>query len=72
MIRTLNMKFIDEEGKKVSMSISDIKDGLTKEEVSTLMDVIIDKKEAFAFDPPIISKDSASLIERTTEEIYTS
>ncbi|GAA0735272.1 DUF2922 domain-containing protein [Clostridium oceanicum] len=71
MNRTLSMKFITEEGKKISFSISDVKEGLTKEDVSGLMDVIVEKKDAFAYDSPIVAKDSADIIERTTEEIYT-
>ncbi|MBE6064453.1 DUF2922 domain-containing protein [Clostridium cochlearium] len=70
MEKTLSMKFIDEKGKKVNMSISEIKDDLTEEQISTLMDVILAKKAAFKLDDPLVAKDSAQIVERTVNEVY--
>ncbi|MBU5270137.1 DUF2922 domain-containing protein [Clostridium cochlearium] len=70
MQKTLVMKFVDEKGKKVNMSITEIKDDLTEEEISILMDVILAKKSAFKLNDPLVAKDSAQIVERTVNEVY--
>jgi len=70
MQKTLVMKFVDEKGKKVNMSITEIKDDLSTEEITTLMDVILAKKSAFKLNDPLVAKDSAQIVERTVNEVY--
>lgn len=70
MQKTLTMKFVDEKGKKVNMSLSDIKDDLEVEEIEALMNVILDKKSSFKMDNFLVSKDSAEIVERTVKEVY--
>lgn len=69
MQKTLVMKFVDEKGKKVNMSLSEIKEDLTSEEIEALMDVILDKKDSFKMDDKLVKKDSAQIVERTVEEV---
>ncbi|RXI57301.1 DUF2922 domain-containing protein [Clostridium tetani] len=70
MQKTLVMKFVDEKGKKVNISLTEIKDDLESEEIEALMDVILAKKSAFKLDNPLVSKDSAQIVERTVNEVY--
>ncbi|RXM71341.1 DUF2922 domain-containing protein [Clostridium tetani] len=70
MEKTLTMKFIDEKGKKVNMSVSEIKDDLTSEEIEDLMDVILAKKTAFKLEDALVLKDSAQIAERKVNEVY--
>ncbi|BDR67174.1 DUF2922 domain-containing protein [Clostridium tetani] len=70
MEKTLTMKFIDEKGKKVNMSVSEIKDDLTSEEIEDLMDVILAKKTAFKLEDALVLKDSAQIVERKVNEVY--
>lgn len=70
MEKTLAMKFIDEKGKKVNMSVSEIKDDLTSEEIEDLMDVILAKKTAFKLEDALVLKDSAQIVERKVTEVY--
>ena len=61
---TLTMTFLSETGEKSNISISDVKAGITNEEVQVLMDSLIannifeNKKEA------LVSKYSAQVTER--------
>jgi len=68
--KTLVMYFSDTLGKKVSMSLSEIKDELTEEEISELMDVMVENNQAFATDRPIKTKLSANIVEKTVKEVY--
>lgn len=43
MVKTLQMVFQNQTGKNVSISIGDVKDGITSEEIKTLMQLIISK-----------------------------
>ncbi|MEW9095258.1 MAG: DUF2922 domain-containing protein [Clostridiaceae bacterium] len=70
MDKTLSMKFTDSEGKKVSISLSEIKEDLTGEEVEALMDVILSKHTVFDFKNPLVAKDSAQIVARSTTEVY--
>ena len=70
MEKTLVMKFVDSELKKVSYSISEVKDDITSGEVETLMDAIIANQEAFEFKNPLVSKDSATITGKTVTEIF--
>ncbi len=69
-MKKLVMKFVDAAGNNKSMTISDVKEGLTAENAQTLMDTII-AKDIFAFGPDALtSKDSASIVETTETELF--
>jgi hypothetical protein len=69
MTRTLVMSFLNEEGKKGSIRISNAKDGLTEEEVKASMQVILTNNifQYNGFDLKTI--DSAHIIENQTTEL---
>ncbi|GAA0730364.1 hypothetical protein GCM10008905_31550 [Clostridium malenominatum] len=70
MDKTLTMRFVDSGLKKFSMSLTDIKDDLTSEEIQTLMDKIIEHQEAFELKNALVSKDSASIVGKTVTEVF--
>ena len=60
----LSMTFLTTGGKKSTLSISGVKDSLTKEQAIALMDTIIEKNIFEADSGEYVSKDSAKLTER--------
>lgn len=69
-MKKLVMKFKDAAGATKSMTISDVKDGITKAEAEALMDTII-AKDIFAFGPDVLSaKDSATIVETTETDLF--
>lgn len=69
MAKTLVMSFINAAGKKTSITVNNVKDSLTAAEVSTAMDTIVEKNIFNTTGGDIKSKDSASISEKTTEEL---
>lgn len=67
MAKTLVMGFVSETGKKVSLSISAVKDAITAAEASSVMDTIITKNIFNSAGGDLKFKDSAQLIDKTTE-----
>lgn len=61
---TLTMTFLTETGEKTNMSISDVKDGITKEEVQALMDSLIESNIFENKKGALVSKYSAQVTER--------
>ncbi len=61
---TLTMTFLTETGEKTNMSISDVKDGITNEEVQALMDSLIANKIFENKKGALVSKYSAQVTER--------
>lgn len=62
----LYLTFINEMGKKRTLSIEDPVEGLTESDVSTAMDAII---AADIFKEKLISKDSARFVTKVVEDI---
>ena len=62
----LYLTFINEMGKKRTLSIEDPEKGLTESDVSTAMDAII---AADIFKEKLISKDSARFVTQVVEDI---
>ena len=56
---TLTMTFLTESGEKSNISISDVKAGITNDEVQALMDNIFENKKG-----ALVSKYSAQVTER--------
>ena len=59
---TLSMVFITQKGVKSSLSISGVKESITKAEVDKLMDTIISKNVFLATTGALVSKESAQLV----------
>lgn len=61
---TLSMTFLTETNEKYSLSISGVKDNITEENVSNLMDIILANDIFVSKKGSIVSKHSAKLTER--------
>lgn len=61
---TLSMTFLTETNEKYSLSISGVKDNITEENVSNLMDIILANDIFVSKKGAIVSKHSAKLTER--------
>lgn len=68
MSRDLVMKFLDEKGKKYSLRLSDVKEGVTKEEIANVMDVVLEKNIFNLSNYDLDKKDSAQIINTDVEE----
>ena len=62
---TLTMTFLTETGEKTNMSISDVKDGITNDEVQALMDSLIENNIFDNKKGALVSKHSAQVTERS-------
>ena len=62
---TLTMTFLTETGEKTNISISDVKDGITNDEVKALMDSLIENNIFENKKGVLASKYSAQVTERT-------
>jgi len=60
----LTMTFLTEIGEKTNISISDVKDNLTENEVLNLMDLILSNDVFQSKKGDLTSKSSAQLVER--------
>ena len=60
----LAMTFLTERGQKSTISISGVKNNLTKDQINTLMNAIIDKNIFLTKSGSLVSKDEAKLTER--------
>lgn len=63
---SLTMTFINTSGDKTSLTISGVKDTLTKEDVTTLMDTIIENDIFVSNGASLVSKYGAQLTQRQT------
>ena len=61
---TLTMTFLTETGEKSNISISDVKEGITNDEVQALMDSIIENNIFENSKGMLVSKYSAQVTER--------
>lgn len=67
--KTLVMTFLNEEGKKSSIRLNAVKDDLTSEQISSLMDTIIAKNVFLPTGGALKKKDSAQIVERNVSKI---
>lgn len=67
--KTLIMTFIDQEGKKCSIRLNCVKDEITNDEVSALMDVILEKKVFESKNGQLKFKDSAQIVQRNVSKV---
>lgn len=69
MSKTLIMNFLTAEGKKTSIRFKDVKEAVTPAEVSTVMDTIVEKNIFITANGELKVKDSAQIVDTTTEEL---
>jgi hypothetical protein len=69
MSKTLVMTFLNEEGKKTAIRVSNVKDDLTEGEVAAAMDVIIGKNIFASTGGDLKMKDSARLDDKNSKEM---
>lgn len=69
-MKTLVMKFIDDEGSKKSLTIRDVKDAITALEAQTLMDTIIAKNIFLIGTGTLVSKDSAYIVDTAETVLF--
>jgi len=69
MTKQLVMSFLNETGKKVSISLNSVKAAVTDAEVAAAMDVMILNKVFNITGGDLLTKDSAQVIDKTTEEL---
>lgn len=69
MLKTLQMVFQNEAGKNVSISVADVKDGLTSEEIKALMQLIISKNIFESTGGDLITIMSADIITKEVQEM---
>lgn len=69
MSKSLTMTFLNTDGNRSSISVSNVRDSLTNVEVSGVMDTIIAKNVFTTSGGGFTSKDSAQIIDRTTSSL---
>lgn len=62
--KSLVMNFLNEQGKKVALRVDSVKEDLTQEQISQLMDTIIAKNIFKTTGGDIKSRDSAQITEK--------
>ena len=61
----LSMTFITDTGKKTSFSVDGVKPTITKDEITALMDTIIEKNVFLSSKGAIVQKSGANITQRT-------
>lgn len=69
MARDLVMYFIDQDRKKVSLRLKDVKEDITQEKIEGLMDLVIQKNIFKLSAGDLVTKDRAEIVSSTVEEI---
>ena len=63
------MSFLTSKGKKTSLKLDNVKDGISDGEVVTLMDTIIAKNIFVTENGYLVQKDGAQLIEKSVSKL---
>lgn len=69
MSKTLVMNFLNEEGRKTSIRVNNVREDVADLEVKDAMDVIIGKNIFTSTGGDLKFKDSAELVDRSTTEL---
>ena len=69
MAKQLIMSFLNESGKKVSISLNSVKETATEAQVSAAMDVMISKNIINTTGGDLKTKDSAQIIDKNTQAL---
>lgn len=67
--KSLMMSFMNEQGKKVSIRVDGVKDGVTQAEISAAMDAMLAKNIFETTGGDLKIKDSAQIVEKTVAKI---
>lgn len=67
--KSLVMSFLTSKGKKTSLKLDNVKDGISDGEVVTLMDTIIAKNIFVTENGYLVQKDGAQLIEKSVSKL---
>ncbi|WP_195962583.1 DUF2922 domain-containing protein [Clostridium tyrobutyricum] len=70
MSKTLVMNFLNGNGEKASIRLSDVKDGVTDVEVKAAMDIIIAQNIFESKGADLVQKDSARIVDTATTELF--
>lgn len=70
--RTLELRFINELQRLVTVRVPNPKENLTTQEVSTVMDTLIDKNPFTSSAHQLVEKASARIVSRAVEDIAVS
>jgi hypothetical protein len=68
--QTLQMRFVNQAGSRVTISLDNPKDTLTEAEVTAAMDQIIASNIFTTSGGDLIAKDSAQIVDRTVNVLY--
>jgi hypothetical protein len=69
MAKQLVMSFLNESGKKVSISLNSVRETVTEEEVSAAMDIMISNNIFNTTGGDLKTKDSAQIIDKDTQAL---
>ncbi|AKA69311.1 DUF2922 domain-containing protein [Clostridium scatologenes] len=69
MAKSLSMTFLNEEGKKSSITLKSVKEDVTEAEVKAAMDVILAKNIFTSGGLDLKAKDSAHIVERNSSSL---
>ncbi|MDW8802217.1 DUF2922 domain-containing protein [Clostridium sp. A1-XYC3] len=69
MSKTLVMNFLNEEGKKTAIRVSNVREDVTDLEVKTAMDLIISKNIFTSTGGDLKVKDSAEIVDKSTTDL---
>ncbi|NMM61655.1 DUF2922 domain-containing protein [Clostridium sp. P21] len=69
MAKSLSMTFLNEDGKKSSITLNNVKNDVTEAEVKAAMDVILAKNIFTCDGLDLKTKDSAHIIERNSSSL---
>ena len=67
--KTLRMVFRNQDGRNVTMTLNDPKDGITQGEIHAAMDLIIDKNAFTSAGGDLVEKRDIKLISNTSEDL---
>ncbi|WP_238906838.1 DUF2922 domain-containing protein [Clostridium sp. YIM B02506] len=69
MERSLTLTFVTSNGSKATLTIQGVKDGLTKEQVKALMDVIISNNIFLTKNGSLLSPSKAKVTEKSSRDM---
>ena len=69
MVKTLQMVFQNQTGKNVSISVGEVKDSVTSEEIKTLMELIVAKNIFESTGGDLTTIMSADIVTRDVQEM---
>lgn len=68
--RSLQLTFLTAEGSRATITLNDPRDGITAQDVSEVMDTVIQENIFKTSSGDLVAKDRARLIDRTTTTVF--